>query len=135
MRWTKYRLQHTSVIIVIRNEKIVWKHGPYCWYFRLNLKYLGWSYRVYIKTAKNSDFCQEWLCENDFEAVLATSCCYYHGVKVSEAVQKIATYQKECRKCSSCVIIYWIAKIYQSFKNSEKWLLTRIPPTIPTFLS
>ena len=27
--------------IVIRNGKIVWKHGPYCWYFPLNLKYLG----------------------------------------------------------------------------------------------
>ena len=27
-------------IIAIRNRKIVWKHGPYCWYFHLNLKYL-----------------------------------------------------------------------------------------------
>ena len=43
--------------IVIRNGKIVWKHGAYCWYFRLNLKHLGWPYRVYIKTAKNGDFC------------------------------------------------------------------------------
>ena len=44
-------------IIVIRNGKIVWKHGPYCWYFRLNLKYFGWPYRAYIRTAKNGDFC------------------------------------------------------------------------------
>ena len=43
--------------IVIRNGKIAWKHGPYCWFFRLNLKYLGWPYRAYIKTAKNSKFC------------------------------------------------------------------------------
>ena len=44
------------LIILIRNGKIVWKHGPYCWYFRLNLKYLGWSYRAYIKTAKIATF-------------------------------------------------------------------------------
>ena len=61
-------------IIVIRNEKIVWKHGPYCWYFCLNLKYLGWPYRAYIKTAKNGDFCEGLLIESDFEVVLATFC-------------------------------------------------------------
>ena len=43
--------------------------------------------------------------ENDIEAVLATFCCYDHGVKASEAVQKIAADQKVYRKCSSCVII------------------------------
>ena len=73
-------------IIVIKNGKIVWKHEPYC--FHLNLKYLGWLYRAYIKTAKNGDFCEELLSENDFEAVLVTFCCYDHGVKASEAVQK-----------------------------------------------
>ena len=127
MRWTKYRLQHTSVIIVIRNEKIVWKHGPYCWYFCLNLKYLGWLYRAYIKIAKYGDFWEELVIENDFEAILATFCCYDHGVKVSEAIQKITTDQKEYRKSSSCVIICWIAKIYLSINSSEKWLVTRIP--------
>ena len=117
--------------IVVRNGKIVWKHGLYCWYFRLNLKYLGWPYRAYIKTAKNGDFCEELLSENDFEAVLVTFCCYDHGAKASEAVQKIATDQKEYRKCSSCVIICWIVKIYTylSINNSEKWLVTRILPT------
>ena len=78
-------------IIVIRNGKIVWKHGPYCWYFRLNLKYLGWPYRAYIETAKNGNFCEELCSENDLEAVLTSSCCYGHGAKASEAVQKIAT--------------------------------------------
>ena len=115
--------------IVIRNGKIVWKHESYCWYFCLNLKYLGWSYRAYIKTAKNGDFCEELLSENDFAAVLVNFCCYGYGVKASEAVQKIATDQKVYRKCSSCVIICWIAKIYPSINNSEKWLVTRIPPT------
>ena len=42
-------------LIVIRNRKI-WKHGPYYWHFRLNLKYLGWPYKEYIK---NSEKC--WL--------------------------------------------------------------------------
>ena len=115
--------------IVIRNRKIIWKHWPYCWYSRLNLKYLRWPCRTYIETAKNGDFCEELLSENDFETVLATFCCYDHGAKASEAVQKIATDQKEYRKCSLCVIICWIAKIYLSINNSEKWLVTGIPLT------
>ena len=56
-------------------------------------------------TAKNGNFCDEFLGENDFEATLATFCCYEHGAKASEAVQRIAADQKEYRKCSSCVII------------------------------
>ena len=56
----------------------------------LNLKYLERPYRAYIKTAKNGGFWEELVSENDFEAVLATSCCYDHGAKASEAVQKIA---------------------------------------------
>ena len=115
--------------IVIKNGKIVWKHRPYCWYFHLNLKHLEWPYRAYIKTAKNDDVCEELLSENDFEAVLATFCCYDHGTKASEAVQKIAKDQKEYCKCSLCVIICWIAKTYLSLNNSEKWLLTKIPLT------
>ena len=54
---------------------------------------------------KNGDFCEELLSENDTEAVLVTFCCYDHVAKASEVVQKIATDQKEYRKCSSCVII------------------------------
>ena len=83
----------------------VWKNGPYSWHFRLSLKYLGWPYRAYIKTAKNADFCEELLSKNDFEAILATFCYYDHGLKASEAVQKISTDQKEYCKCSLCVII------------------------------
>ena len=88
------------LIIVMRNRKIVWKHGP-----NFNLKYPGWLYRAYIKTAKNGHLCEELLSENNIEAVLATFCCYDHGAKVFEAVQKIATDQEEYLKCSSCVII------------------------------
>ena len=75
--------------------------------FLLELEISGVDYRAYIKTAKkNSDFCEELLSENDFEAVLATFCCHDHGAKASEAVQKIATGQKEYRNCSLCVIIF-----------------------------
>ena len=55
------------------------------------MKYLGWQYRAYIKKAKNGDFSEELLSENDFQAVLATFCCYDHDAKASEAVQKITT--------------------------------------------
>ena len=42
-------------IIIIRNGKIVWKHGPYCWHFCLRSK-LEWLYKEYIKTPKNGYF-------------------------------------------------------------------------------
>ena len=51
------------------------------------------------------NFCYKLLSKNDFEVVLATFCCYDHGTKVSEEVQKIATDQKEYRKYSLCVVI------------------------------
>ena len=66
---------------------------------------MGWPYRAYIKTSQNGDFWEELLSENDIENVLATFCCYDHGARASEAVQKIATDQKEYRKCFSCVTI------------------------------
>ena len=91
-----------------------WKYESYCWHFCLNLKCLEWPYREYVITAKKSCFCGELLSENDFKVVLATSCCNDDGANISEAVQKIATDQKDLHKCSSCVIVWWIAKIYQS---------------------
>ena len=66
----------------------------------------------YIKTAKNGDFCEKFSGQNDFEDALATFCCYYYSDNASEAVQKIATDKKDHQKCSSSVIICWIAKIY-----------------------
>ena len=57
------------------------------------------------QSSKNGDFCGKLLSENDFENVLATFCCYDHGAKASEAVQKIAIDQKDYRKCSKCIII------------------------------
>ena len=63
------------------------------------------AYKVYMKTAKNGDFCEELHSENDFETVLGTFYCYEYGAKASGAFQKIATDQKEYCKCSLCVTI------------------------------
>ena len=49
---------------------------------------------------RNGGFCEELPNANGFEAVLATFGCYYHGATASEAVQKIATDQKDYQKCS-----------------------------------
>ena len=73
--------------IVIKNRKIVWKHEPYCWYFRLNLNI--------HQNSKKWWLFWELLNENDFEAVLTTFRCYDHGANASKAVQKISTDQKE----------------------------------------
>ena len=54
----------------------------------------------YIKTEENGGFCEEVLSENDFEAVLVTFCCYGYDANASEAVQKVATDQKDYHKCS-----------------------------------
>ena len=58
----------------------------------MHLKYLEWTYREYIKTAKNGSFCEELLGEIDFKAVLANFCCYGYSANASasEAVQKIS---------------------------------------------
>ena len=39
-----------------------------------------WSYREYIKAAKNDGLCEELLSENDFADALATFSCYNRGV-------------------------------------------------------
>ena len=108
-------------IIVITNGKIFWKHGPHCWYIRLNLKYLGWPYKEYVKTKKGS-FCEELLRENDFETFLAAFCCYEYGGNSSEAVHKIVTDLKVYRRCSSYVLVCWIAKIYQLVTMKKGYL-------------
>ena len=72
---------------------------------RLDLTYLGWPYKEHIKTAKDDGSCEEWLSENDFEAILTTFFCYEYSANASEEVQKIATDQKAYSKCSSCVIV------------------------------
>ena len=62
------------------------------------MKYLGWPYKAYMKTAENGGFCEKFLNENDFEVVLATFCCCDDGVNAFEAVKKMVTDQR-----TSCV--------------------------------
>ena len=71
--------------------------------FCLNLKYLSWLNRAYIKTTKNGGSCEELLGKNDLEAVIVSSCCYDYGANSFEGVPKIATDQKGYQKCSSYV--------------------------------
>ena len=42
---------------------------------------------------------------------LATFCCYDYGANASEAVEKIATDQKDYHKCSLCVIVCCIKRV------------------------
>ena len=66
----------------------IWYHSHKKWKDSLDTRpiLLIFSYREYIKTAKNGGFCEELLSENDFQAVLATFCCYDYGAKDSKEV-------------------------------------------------
>ena len=108
------------MIIVIRNGKQSGNTGRTVDIFAWTWSIWGGHTKHTSKQQKNGDFWEELLSENDFEAVLITFCCYDHDAKGSEAVQKIATDQKEHRKCSSCVKICWIAKIYLAI-NQQQW--------------
>ena len=87
-----------------------------------NLKYLGWPYKEYIKAAKNGDFCEELLNENDFEAVLVTFCCYDYGANASEAVQKIARSKRLSQMFFVCNSMLNSQNI--SIDNNGNWLVT-----------
>ena len=121
-----YLLTRIHPCIVIRNGKIVWKYWLHCWHIRLDMKYLGWFYREYIKTAKNDGFCEKLLSENDFKAILTAFCCYGYGANATEAVQKIAADQKDYHKCSLCLMICCMTKIYQSITVEKGWLLEHL---------
>ena len=69
---------------------------------------------------KMGGFCGELLNENDFEAILATFCCYHYDTNASETVQRIVTDEKDYHKCSSCVLVCWITKICQSITVWKK---------------
>ena len=73
--------------------------------FSLELKISGAAIQRIHQNSKKWWLCEELFSENDFEAVLATFCCYGYGANASEVVQKIATDQKDYYKCSSCVIV------------------------------
>ena len=49
---------------------------------------------------------------DDFEAVLAIFSCYDYDANAFKAVEKITTNEKDNRKCSLCVIVYYITITY-----------------------
>ena len=73
--------------------------------FSLELEISGAAVQRIHQNSEKWWLCEELFGENDFEAVLVTFRCYDHGAYASEAVQKIATDQKDYRKCSSCVTV------------------------------
>ena len=76
---------------------------------------------------KNGEFCEELLSENNIETVLATLCCYDHGSKAFEVVQKIASDQKRVSQiilvCYNLLNSQNIATKAINQSSSEKWLL------------
>ena len=73
--------------------------------FSLEFEISGVAVQSIHQNSEKWRFCEDLLSENNIEVVLATFCCYDHGAKASEAVQKIATDKKEHCKCSLCVMI------------------------------
>ena len=73
--------------------------------FSLELEISGLAIQRIHQNSEKWWLCEELLGENDFEAVLATFCCHDYGANASEAVQKIAIYQKDYHKFSSCAIV------------------------------
>ena len=67
--------------------------------FSLELEISGVTVQIIHQNSEKLWLCEELVTENDFQAVLAI------GANASEAVQKIATDQKDYHKCSSCVIV------------------------------
>ena len=84
-----------------------------------NLKYQGWQYREHIKTLKNGDFCEEWLSEDDSEAVSAAFCCYDYRANASEAVQKKPTDKKSIKTYRSKKVSQMLLVCY-NLLNSQK---------------
>ena len=73
--------------------------------FSIELDISGMAVQRIDQNSKKWWLCGELLSENDFKTVLFTFCCYDYGANTSETVRKIATDQKDYRKCSSCVIV------------------------------
>ena len=66
--------------------------------FWLEREISGVTVQGIYQNIKKWQLCEELLSESDFEAVLATSCCYDYGGNASEAIQEIATDQKGYQK-------------------------------------
>ena len=76
-----------------------------------------------VQGIHQNTFCEDFLTEDDFEAVLAMFCNYDYGVNASETVEKMAIDQKNYRKCSLCVIVCCIATACHQYNSKNGWLL------------
>ena len=59
--------------------------------FLLEFEISGVALQRIHQKSKNSGFCEEFISENDFEAVLVNFCFCDYGANAPEAVQKIST--------------------------------------------
>ena len=112
--------------IVIRNGKIAWKHGLYCWYEletfwvvvqRLHQNSKKWWLLWGLAQSK-----WPWGCFTHF-LLLWLWCQRFWGSLEGRFRSK------RLSQMLSCVIVCWIAKIYQSIKLKKVgYLLTRTRP-------
>ena len=92
--------------------------------FLFELEISGVAVQRIHQKSKECSFCEDLLSENDFEAVLATFCCYDYGVNAFEVVQKIATDQKRLtQKLIVCYSSPNSQNIYSSITVKKGWLL------------
>ena len=77
------------------NLEILW----YCWYFCLNLKFLEWppgnTSKCHIKTSKMAACSEDFLCGDDFDAVLVILSSYRCGTKTCLVVNRVVAYEKD----------------------------------------
>ena len=121
-------------LIVIRNWKIVWKHGPYCWYFHLNLKYLAWPYREWSKQREIVVFGR-----NCFLKMTGIAYwkwlwgCFSHFLLLWSWWKRFwGSSEDRYRPSLSQMLRVRYSLLNDqntSFNNSEKSLVTRTPPT------
>ena len=77
--------------------------------FSLELEISGTSVQGKMLLSVSSE---DFLKGDDFDAVLAIWYFYYYGANASEAIEKIATDEKDYHKCSLGVIVCCIATVY-----------------------
>ena len=108
------------LILISKNVNPCLETRADCWYF-------AWIWNIYCGRTENTSkqhkivtFVRNW-------SVKMTSIMWPLSVvmaMVVKAVHKIATDLKGYHKCSLCVIVCWIVKIYQSIAVKKGWLPT-----------
>ena len=117
MDWNKLIL----TTMVIRNGKMVWKHG-------LIIDIFAWTWNIWDGGTENTSKQRKMVAFMRNCSVKITLRLFQPlsvvmtMVATLEAVQKIATNPKDYHKYSSCVTVCWIVKIYQSITVKKGWL-------------